>query len=759
MLISPPFLPARNADDLDAVFVDAAMPDAAVNCFGTSVPEGSFPVSLKLGWHGGVHLHAPSGAAGVLPVRAIADGEIVYARRPTAQVDTPTHPLNYNPYGDQAAWTDDGMVVIRHTTDIGDCANAQDVVFYSVYMHLSQLRGAANTVAASATATTRRIYRKDEIGSAGRIYAAPDHIHFEIVCDDANLNKLINRQTGDLALTADGRTDAVYGEIYFHLPVGTMFYQNNPGATVVTPTAEPLYTSSSDLFIGLRYAGGEGVAANRGDAYLSTYLADGTQLGDAAGVIEENEAEYKLYASAMAFSTAQPTALRPAPSAAYEFLRFGRIIDTAHETAIPGTIPHWKQVRYERGLAWVNLNNQAGDLRVHVFSDADFPQWRGWKLIQDDTDDDSRCESALLTGLIEDASATDGRLSPAELIQQLGESSVRKALEKTICKFPSELNRDTIDARWGWLQTDPEYQLVGESWTNFRAHVEALTVPAASLPEPLRTAHWHFHPRAFVRKFRKCGWLSSRELAQCIPRKVIEQTKNKAKQIIYPRSSIPWDTALNRANRFRSVISLMLRKYSISSSKLRLSYFFANSIQETTYLSRTSEGGGRDLPYAPWYGRGLLQLTWEENFQRFKDFKAAHSIPLATHRDSVETNIHLAAESAGFYWVSCAKTLAKVFCISREADVRPVVNQITQGSICDNYNYPDKICLVSLVNTAFYDCSQLERVARAVNTGNPGSTGIVNGLVPRKQTFIYSISVLLDEEVNINFLNHEKQKP
>lgn len=75
MIISPPFLPLRSTEASDAEYIEAAMPAAAVNCSGTNVPEGSFPVSLKLGWHGGTHLHAPAVGTAALPVRAIADGE------------------------------------------------------------------------------------------------------------------------------------------------------------------------------------------------------------------------------------------------------------------------------------------------------------------------------------------------------------------------------------------------------------------------------------------------------------------------------------------------------------------------------------------------------------------------------------------------------------------------------------------------------------------------------------------------------------
>lgn len=78
------------------------MPDTAVCVPRTNAPEGSFPVSFNLGWHGGLHLQAPNDGQAFLPVRAIADGEVVFARRPTPRSANPSpgEPHNYNPYGE-----------------------------------------------------------------------------------------------------------------------------------------------------------------------------------------------------------------------------------------------------------------------------------------------------------------------------------------------------------------------------------------------------------------------------------------------------------------------------------------------------------------------------------------------------------------------------------------------------------------------------------------------------------------------------------
>lgn len=488
MIISPPFLPLRASETTDADYLATAMPTATVNCPGTNVPEGSFPVSLKLGWHGGTHLHAPAVGAAVLPVRAIADGEIVYARKPTAKNNTPTHPLNYNPYGGSPSWTDDGMVIMRHKTDIGTGPNAEGAEFFSLFVHLSTLRGKALKVAnGNASAAERLAYRKDELGVAGRIYNAADHVHMEIVCDDDNLNKLVGRRTGLLPLSADGRRDAVFGEVYFRVPAGARLYADKPAGNIIAPTSAVADTTTTELFIGMRYASGDGPSAKRGSAWFTTYRVDGMIIRES---IEDKDADYDMYKRSNAISSAHPEGSRPAPSAVYEILRFGRILNTPEETLVPANCPHWRFVQGSIQAGWINLN-APGMLK---FSDADFPGWKGWKLIDDDTDDDSRAESALLRKLIEDATDADGKLPREELERRMGVPAVRAALSRCICKFPSEWNRDTINARWGWLQTDPDYAVAGEDWVKLRAHIEALTVPAASLPPVLRGAHWHFQP-------------------------------------------------------------------------------------------------------------------------------------------------------------------------------------------------------------------------------------------------------------------------
>ena len=126
--------------------------------------------------------------------------------------------------------------------------------------------------------------------------------------NQTNTQRLAEWASGELSTTADGRTDVVFGELYFHLPSGSEVFgqaplPNNPQAMMQPPTPrgqrepaplplQPIHTTTEALIVGLRYAGGDGPVAQRGDAQVTTYRNDASTLGAA---LAEANAEYNLY--------------------------------------------------------------------------------------------------------------------------------------------------------------------------------------------------------------------------------------------------------------------------------------------------------------------------------------------------------------------------------------------------------------------------------------------------------------------------------
>ncbi|WP_423359200.1 hypothetical protein [Pseudomonas citronellolis] len=650
MIISPPFLPAPIAGESDEAFLDRAM-------VGGIPGDGGFPLSFDLNWHGGIHLTAPQEAGAPLPVRAIADGTVVYFRKPTEESSNPEHPLHY-----MDGWTDDGCIVLKHETEIGEGDNAK-VVYYSIYMHLSKINLANPSVG-------QVVYRKDSIGEAGKIYGKAGRIHFEIIADQTQIANLTGRTTRELDYqSGNGRTDSCWGDMYFFVPPELLAYSAPPtnrtqaentsavayrcpampaattqeGATStesapaqVTPDGYEWAVASQlqhGIFVRMSY--------EKGQCKLTSYYLSGDVIGTQE---EEADFEYNLYSKA---STLYPQS----PSAGYELLRFGRVLGP--DILRPTDAAHWRQIKVpgksgeESRSAWVNLNAPT----VTKFSDADFPHWQGWYLVDDDTDKDSHCQSAFIRNLLNldegkvvadngdavsiAASPAYDALSPDEQkklseryvrertlnMSRLTSSETQSRIRRLVCKFPTEWSANDFDDRYGWLQKVAEGgPLTSDQYGKIKEHQKALAFWENSSIDGIEKKHWHFPPKEFIKSLRRCSWLSASEIKKIYPNALQE-----------------------KINFLYQHINKTTSKYLIS-SKLRLSHFYGQAGVETNQLLWLSELYNGDAftyfrkyekarNYAGWLGnikwndggnfrgRGMKQLTGRSNYAEYWTYR------------------------------------------------------------------------------------------------------------------------------------------
>ncbi len=744
MIISPPFLPRPEIAVYDEPYIRKLMPAGTVG-------KGAFPVSEGMAWHGGLHIAAPSADE---PVRAIADGVVIFRRdNATARYEGNEHST--------------GCIVIRHTTAIGaHGATAVEVVYYSIYQHLSKLDK-------DVPALNGKIYRKDPLGLAGTIHGLAQRIHLEIIAGKNDAEKLIGRITGELALDRNGRTDTVYGQIYVLLPAQSACYAAQPGKAPL-PAASG-NSGTTPLVIGIRY--------EQGHATLTTYQLNGEVVGQAP---VETEAEYNLYTEAVRRHSALSAAEQASssPSGWYELLRFGRNLGP---DPLPANAPHWRKVVLpgQPQGAWVNLNGTG----THQFSDADFPHWMGWKLIDDDVEDNnSQCNSAAIDTLLSPAAqpraatppgppSLTGPSTPApqppetaattpaqranNRLQNLGQPAMQERLGKTICQFPTEWAKDDVATRWSWLQKEGNpyvpHPLKPKDFDEMVTFAKKLCF-WEDLPQEdrdrLGKKHWHFQPTEFIVHFRKCGWLSERELAQLIPKNVIRKPGSHTSE-----KPAVWE-APNTAAAQRFVtnhhisLNFSLRKFSIN-TPLRLACFFGNATQETQWFSSLREGNGRNNElHKGWYGRGFLQLTnpdgeinnGSNNYYKYFKFLGRNPInPPGSQevhwRDEVGTDTYHAAHSAGAYWVWDNK--------SSPTKMRPNIPQVDNANRYADLsakNQRRKISTVAHGSKTWYYNQSFTNCAAAVNY--PSSTGQnppnMNGLVDRSTSFTNALMVLAE---------------
>jgi predicted chitinase len=519
MLISPPFLTDAVQDDDE-------------NAMRYSF-TGGYPVNSFLEWHNGVHLIAPvDGAKGYAPVRAIADGTVLYVRNPQT---TQNPQQNYDAFSDHPKWTDDGMVILEHNTEIGATDTAPVIItYYSVYMHLSALCKFKSAVIGTRSTEKElskgdQLLRKQELGVAGQIYGQDAHLHFEICMDEANLKKLIGRDTPSLpdmglAPTANGRTDAVWGSTHVYLPASTPVLAAEPRTHNATTGSTDLGTA---LWVEIAYAG---------NATLTSYFAEGEKAGqpilqaESDSCLIESDGEYALYkkaaerhASLHAFPAGQSSRC-----GWYDLLRFGRSL--APNSKIAAGIEHWRKIKTPAGDRWADLNASG----TYKFSDADFPSFLGWQCIGDDAEDgnelDQRCDSPTLRTLlalqIPDialranalSKTGEGRTTLSKQATQPRTESFKRKLTRLICRFPSEFDRSTFEARYAHVKEEPHFKddATGKNWAELKAHIEAIC--CADLPPAYKSAQWHFHPIAFITALSKCAWLQEADMRRCYPK-------------------------------------------------------------------------------------------------------------------------------------------------------------------------------------------------------------------------------------------------
>ncbi len=666
MLIGPPVLlkPAQaqtTTQKEDRAWLESMMPNR---------DRGGFPVGKSGQWHPGLHITGFVGSGDNNAVWAIADGAVMYYAEDKG-TDLSEHANS------------SGVVIIRHETQIGSEAEGC-IVYYSCYQHLQVINEAIKTAYAKGSP----VYRKDLIGHVGNV-ADNSGIHFEIFCSGANVKKITGRSSGKLNLAKSGRKNIVYGDTHYYIPAGTPLYFQATAPDYSASTLKNPTLSTTDLYVTIKF--------EKGEVTISSKLLKDNQYISIPQRAKDNKFyqayEYKLYNRAVKIGEQYK---KIAPSAIYEMLKFGRIIDEVNTQKIGHDIPHWHQIDTPQGLAWVNLNAAPaqGAKPITVFSDGDFPDWADWTLIDDDPVDNGLCDSKIIHSLLYPAGSEK---NVAALQRALTDPAVSSKLSKMICKIPSEWDKAKKAVRQQWRKVASPLNPIPLDNSKFQKLMDDLDkacfwqrfvdnnnkFPSACLPTVDNVSKafyqgaitedvWFFNPREFILHFRKCNWLSEFEFAQLLPRtlKYLHGTQFKTE-------SKSWEAAFSTSKTWTKALCQGFNKYGILHSKGRLAHFISQTIPETSYLAFLAEPHDPSAEYEPYWGRGIIQLTHfkaYEEYGKFRGIPSAKNVQLGVYaklgwnpdnliakpgapspknkKPPSINNIFGCIDSSGFYWIS-----------------------------------------------------------------------------------------------------------
>lgn len=626
MIISPPFLPSSGVTPV-ADQINDPMMDIVDKL---ELEHGIYPIAFDRRWHTGIHLMPDARNE---RVRAIADGDVVAYRVCKKAVDDGQGNVNSNA----------GFVLLKHQTDTGD---GRSITFYSLYMHLLELDGYAELgvsynalpeflrTASPGEAQTAdappqpaqhggalKVYRKDMLGLAGRCQGQR-HIHFEIFMLPEDFKYFDNTQLGNEQPTTPSATD-VWGHSYYIIPAGQSFLAKPSGSNshgVLNKVAFELLQSGSNstpLHVETYF--------HQGTKFTNTWsvAADGTRTLLTPQPVQESGYEYGLYDRATKL-------YEDCPSDGYELLRFGRILSPQPGLAAGAARTTWMRMTFASGQeGYLDVNSDS----IVKLSDADFPFFTGWRKISAASGttpftNDGMCSVAELNKIVENVESTG--TDPNEVTDEdalaayvKNNDALRAQLKGFVCHAPTEWDSSQNETRYAALNAPDGFYGKQQS-TNPNGYADFLSLlkkfqfwDQVGLPSD---EVWFFHPLQFIRHFRRCGWLHPKEISQCIPTSL--QRLYHADMVT---DHISWHSASSRGEDWAKPFSLSTRKYGVDNSKLRLLQFFSHVIPETGCLSQVVEGNGQNATYAPYWGRGLIQLTGIDNYTDYGKFRKLSS--------------------------------------------------------------------------------------------------------------------------------------
>lgn len=222
----------------------------------------------------------------------------------------------------------------------------------------------------------------------------------------------------------------------------------------------------------------------------------------------------------------------------------------------------------------------------------------------------------------------DGHYSVDEYRQAVQNPVYRTQLYQLIAKHPSEWYFEKTDTKWSTylatLTTDaPEWKAYTEAFLDKMVWMKKVSGMG---PEP-----WHMHPVMFM------GALIPKSVCACNRDITVSELKNISSGIT--------DT---NAELYIQSINDSFRDYGITDCLIK-AHMLAQMLHESARFGTTKEYHGERASYSPWYGRGLIQVSLEDNYNAYGQYVNEDVSSSDSNRDKLLTVPHSVKSAFWFF--------------------------------------------------------------------------------------------------------------
>lgn len=264
----------------------------------------------------------------------------------------------------------------------------------------------------------------------------------------------------------------------------------------------------------------------------------------------------------------------------------------------------------------------------------------------------------------------EGELTSADVHKVLQDKAKAETIQKLIVKHPSEWYETSTSPSYQWLEKMmaevglPEFNKLVE---HEKQRIDSLEWMQSTKELKLGPDLWHIYPLSIIPiASNACTCdrnLSVKELTDIV-RKLREADSIPSREL-FSDSRCTLNSSERTYESLTDELNSTFKKYNISTC-IRKIHFIAQAFHETDRFRTTTEYNAAHKPYAPYIGRGLMQLTHKSNY---KIYDAYSNSGCLDDVNIVSDSLKISVDSAGWFWRK-----GKVF--STSATWRPLSSSI-----------------------------------------------------------------------------------